>query len=307
MLTQIQGHTEQTVAFASRALTECERKYSTIEKEALACVWATEKWRTYLWGRHFTLRTDHSPLTTLLSTKGLGRAGMRIARWSARLLCFNYNIEYKPGRENVTADCLSRLPFLITEEHQDPELEMLAVVSADFAAVTAEELSRASDACPVLKKVRLYISKGWPGSAKTLDPVITPYFRIQNELAVQDSYIIRGTHRVIVPQALESKLIQLAHATHQGIVRTKQRLRDLYWWPGIDSQVGSAIKSCSTCLQHDKAAITRAAPLQPVPTPIAALEKVAVDIVGPIQTAPPDCRIAITVIDYFLELPCHCV
>lgn len=83
--------TEKPVAFASRTLTDTERKYSTIEKEALACVWATEKWRTYLWGRCFTLRTDHQALTTLLSTKGIGRAGMRVARWSARLLCFNYD------------------------------------------------------------------------------------------------------------------------------------------------------------------------------------------------------------------------
>lgn len=85
--------TERTVAFASRTLTQTERKYSTVEKEALGCVWATEKWRTYLWRRHFTLRTDHSPLTTLLASKGQGRAGMRIARWSSRLLSFNYDIQ----------------------------------------------------------------------------------------------------------------------------------------------------------------------------------------------------------------------
>lgn len=106
VLTQMhQDSTEKTVAFASRTLTRAERKYSTVEKEALGCVWATEKWRTYLWGRHFTLRTDHS--TTLLASKGQDRAGMRIARWSSRLLSFNYNIQYKSGQENVTADCLS--------------------------------------------------------------------------------------------------------------------------------------------------------------------------------------------------------
>ncbi|CAM5080373.1 unnamed protein product [Natator depressus] len=88
-LTQLhEDNTERTVAFASRALSNDERKYSTVKKEALACVWATEKWRTYLWGCTFKLRTDHSPLTTLLTMKGLGRAGYRIARWSARLLSF---------------------------------------------------------------------------------------------------------------------------------------------------------------------------------------------------------------------------
>ena len=116
VLTQLhEDSTEETVAFASRTLTVCERKYSTVEKEALACVLAIEKWRTYLWGQKFILRTDHSPLTTLLSSKGLGRAGMRIACWSARLLSFNYEIVYKPGHQNVTADCLSWLLLPMTE------------------------------------------------------------------------------------------------------------------------------------------------------------------------------------------------
>lgn len=93
-------NTERTVAFASRSLTPAERKYSIIEKEALACVWAAEKWRTFLWGTRFTQRTDHQALTTLLHTKGLGRAGMRIARWSARLLCFTYDVVYRAGAQN---------------------------------------------------------------------------------------------------------------------------------------------------------------------------------------------------------------
>ncbi len=113
VLTQSHGATERTVAFASRTLSDCERKYSTTEKEALACVWATEKWCTYLWGRHFTLCTDHSPLSTLLSTKGLGRAGMRLGQWSARLLCFNYSMKYKPGQDNVTADCPDFLDMML--------------------------------------------------------------------------------------------------------------------------------------------------------------------------------------------------
>ncbi|KAL1259031.1 hypothetical protein QQF64_009608 [Cirrhinus molitorella] len=86
-----------------------KKKKSVVEKEALACVWATEKWRTYLWGHCFILRTDHQALTTLLTTKGMGRAGMQIARWAARLLCFDYNVVYRPGSLNYTADCLSRL------------------------------------------------------------------------------------------------------------------------------------------------------------------------------------------------------
>ncbi|KAL7856478.1 hypothetical protein SRHO_G00153770 [Serrasalmus rhombeus] len=303
VLTQWHGDTELTVAFASRTLSECERKYSATEKEALACVWATEKWRTYLWGRHFTLQTDHNPLTTLLSTKGLGRAGMRIARWSARLLCFNYTIVYKPGTENVTADCLSRLPLPCMKEEQEQEPEMVAVVSPGFAAVTAEELQHAVDQCPVLHQVKAYITKGWPRTAKGMDSALTPFYRLRDELAVQEGYVIRGTHRVVVPATLQPKFIQLAHDTHQGIVRTRQRLRDLYWWPGMNLQVENAIKTCTTCLQHDKTAITHTAPLHPVPIPTAAWEKVAIDIVGPFHHAVHDCRYAVTFIDYYSKWP----
>lgn len=58
-LTQVHpDKTECTVALASHSLTPAEQKYSIVEKEALACVWATEKWRTFLWGTRFTLHTD---------------------------------------------------------------------------------------------------------------------------------------------------------------------------------------------------------------------------------------------------------
>ncbi len=301
VLTQSHGATERTVAFASRTLSDCERKYSTTEKEALACVWATEKWRTYLWGRHFILCTDHSPLSTLLSTKGLGRAGMRLARWSARLLCFNYSMKYKPGQDNVTADCLSRLPLPATDYSQEQEPEMVALLSPEFATVTVEELKSTCDACPILQQVKVCIEKGWPRSVKS--SVIAPYHRLRNELSVHDGYVIRGTHRVIIPEKLQLKFIQLAHATHQGMVRTKQRLRDLYWWPGMDCQVENAIKSCSTCLQHDKTANTHVAPLCPVPTPTMAWEKLAIDVVGPLNNAPQGCRFAMTLIDYYSKWP----
>ena len=72
VLTQLHtDNVECTVAFASRTLSPAERKYSAVEKEALACVWAVEKWRSYLWGRRFTLKTDHQVLTMLLPTKEL--------------------------------------------------------------------------------------------------------------------------------------------------------------------------------------------------------------------------------------------
>ncbi|KAK3505684.1 hypothetical protein QTP70_004101, partial [Hemibagrus guttatus] len=61
-------------------------------------------------------------------------------------------MKYKPGRDNVTADCLSRLPLPVTDHSQEQEPEMVALLSPEFAAVTVEELKSACDACPVLQQ-----------------------------------------------------------------------------------------------------------------------------------------------------------
>lgn len=200
-------HTECTVAFASRSLTPTERKYSTVEKEALACVWAVEKWRTYLWGRRFTLRTDHQALTTLLSTKGADRAGMRVARWSARLLCFTYDVEYRAGSLNHTADCLSRLPLPSTSPLTgDMEPELVALLSMAPVSVTAGEFEDASSSCPELASLRQQINQKWPHSAKAVNSMLQPYFKIRNELSVQDNFVFRRAC-LVAPVSLRSTLI----------------------------------------------------------------------------------------------------
>ena len=294
---------EETVAFASRSLTDAEKKYSIVEKEALACVWAAEKWRVWLWGRKFLLRTDHQALTTLLTTKGNNRAGLRIARWSARLMEFDYDVQYRPGSQNNVADCLSRLPLTGTDMDYTERVESVAAIMTDTDAISMDDFKAACRSCPVLTKLCAHIPKPWPGRKTAVDPDLQPYYMIRNELSIVDDCVVRGTYRLVVPESLQKHLIDIAHETHQGIVRTKQRLRELYWWPKMDGQVEALIKSCTTCRQNDKSAATHNAPLHPVPLPTAAWEKVAIDIVGPFENAPRDCRFAITLVDYYSKWP----
>lgn len=97
---------DRPVAYASRTLTKTEENYSAIEKELLAIDWATRHFRPYLFGRKFTLYTDHQPLTYALNLK---TPNSKIVKWRLRLSEFNFKIEYKPGKQNVVADALSRL------------------------------------------------------------------------------------------------------------------------------------------------------------------------------------------------------
>ena len=70
VMSQEMNGEESVVAYASRTLTFAERNYSTAEKEALAIVWAVEKWHYFTYGRRITIRTDHQVLKTLLTEGG---------------------------------------------------------------------------------------------------------------------------------------------------------------------------------------------------------------------------------------------
>ena len=69
------------VAYASRSMTETERRYAQIEKEALAVTWACDKFADYVIGKHFQIESDHKPLIPLLNSKHLDNLPPRILRF----------------------------------------------------------------------------------------------------------------------------------------------------------------------------------------------------------------------------------
>ena len=87
-----------------------EKNYTTSEKECLAIVWATRKFRHYLVGTTFTLETDHKPLEWLESHKQSHARSQCLERWSLELRAYDFRIMYRPGKDNLCADSLSRMP-----------------------------------------------------------------------------------------------------------------------------------------------------------------------------------------------------
>ena len=93
------------VAYASRTLVNAEKNYSTTE-ELLAIVWGCKQYRQYLFGRKFTIVTDHKPLTWVFSVKD---PSSRLLRYRLKLEEYDYQLVYKPGIRNTNADALSRI------------------------------------------------------------------------------------------------------------------------------------------------------------------------------------------------------
>lgn len=97
---------EKCISFMARALSDSERKYSTTKRELLGIIYALQKFYPYLWGRKFTLYTDHRSLTYLNTQK---LANPMMLNWFEILLDYSFDIVHLPGTNNVLPDRLSRL------------------------------------------------------------------------------------------------------------------------------------------------------------------------------------------------------
>ena len=109
---QLPDNSERPVTYASRTLSPAEVKYLQLDKESLSIAYGVNAILYYLYGRKFTILSDHKPLKYLLGeTRCIPPlASARIQRRVLMLSAYNYGIRYKPGNDHANADGLSRLP-----------------------------------------------------------------------------------------------------------------------------------------------------------------------------------------------------
>ncbi|MCG8431885.1 MAG: hypothetical protein MJA29_12015, partial [Candidatus Omnitrophica bacterium] len=238
------------VAYASRSLTDTERRYSQMEREALGCVWSVDYFRNYLWGTKFKILTDHRPLIHMLNSRASTIVPPRIQRLLWKLQAYDYVLEYLPGKSNI-ADCFSRMPLLDDSEGEsfaDEYIHSIVELStSQLDALTLNELKEASEKDPVIEKLRDVICDGHDWPKKGLPPELEPFYRFRQELSVFGHLVLRGS-RVVVPACLRKRVLEIAHETHPGIVRTKSFLRMRFFWPNMDLEVENLVGNCSDCI-----------------------------------------------------------
>ena len=291
VLSQVSNGIEQPIIFVSCTLSNAEKNYSVIEKETLVVHWATQRLRTFLWGRRFTMRTDHKSLTSILTTKGFAsdRTSQRINKWPTLLLEYNFDIQYIPGVNNTVADCMSRLPLQsLKEDFTDDDICIAEVSEITNGAISTQEDS-------TLQKAISYMHSQWP-VRKSLQGDMQRLYDINNELSVRNGLLYRSD-QLVVPESLQPTILQHAHEGHFGMALVKRRLRQHYWWPGLDKQVEHLVRDCHVCASSDKPYRTYQAPMTSTPPPEGPWQKVAMDIMGPFKTMTG--KYAIVLIDYF--------
>lgn len=248
-LSQVQKDgTRRPVAYASRSVTDVEKNYAAIEKEALAASWACDKFDQYVRGKQFTLETDHRPLVPLLTTKDLDKVPVRILRMRLRLMRYAPVVTYIKGSLNNLADALSRAP-IDSPTYDDicfiNEVETAAtrIISKDPVIARIMDEQSQDEVC---KQVLRYCREGWPTYKTDANRAIHAYFDAQAHLNVVNGLLLYDD-RVVIPSSLRLEILDRVHQAHQGIEKCRARARKSVWWPLMSSQIKEMVSACMTC------------------------------------------------------------
>ena len=227
-----------------------------VELELLAVVWATLKCKLFLQGlQNFRLETDHKPLLPIINDYLLQAIETpRIQRLREKLVPYNLKASWVPGKLNLVADALSRSPVSKPGDgdfHADEDPTQASL----YRRISAiDEECRTSDpALELLSRDALeddgykeLINAVEGNSTSLAHPAVAPYKKLLPYLSVCDDLVLYGA-RIVIPKASRREVLQRLHKPHQGIERSKQRARQLFYWPGMSSDIQSSVETCEAC------------------------------------------------------------
>ena len=280
---------EHVVAYASRALSKAERKYSVTRKELLAVVSFLHHFRPYLLGRRFKLRTDHSSLLWLRNFK---EPEGQLARWLEQLEEYDFDTEHRQGRLHGNADALSRLADC--EGDVSTNSVMSTVANTSFLPIYSSQDIRAKQlqdqfVGPFLRAKE----NGDQAPSDKTGPRWHKMVQLWDQLFVKDGALYRQCRvaddsssviQLVVPDSLKEEVMYGVHegigGGHLGVEKSVAKLKERFYWPGHYNDIKSWCANCGNCIAWKTTPPHRRAPLQPVRVGYP-MEMVAVDILGP--------------------------
>lgn len=243
------------ISFASKTLTTSQANYSNIERECLAVICGIQRFHHYLYGRYFTVVTDHKPLEMIFK-KPLRVAPPRLQRMMLKVQGYDFDVQYRPGNEMTLADTLSRMPnvsntgYIDLDSHVE-EISMRSIDNTDidminFSEEKRRELRAETTKDHVLHKLAECIFIGWPEDIKYIPNELRNFWTYRDELAVEDGIIFKG-RQVIIPETMQDDILSQLHSGHQGIEKTRALSRESVYWPGLYKNIENLCNNCELC------------------------------------------------------------
>ena len=152
-------------------------------------------------------------------------------------------MEFRATDKHVNADGLSQLPLEVTTEEDILTQAASLFNLKSYHAVRTDKIAQLTASDPILSKVMTFVQQGWPNQVQA---ELKPYHTRRNELTVEANCLLWG-RKVIIPEKLQSKVLEELHTPHPGVVRMKSIARIHVWWPGIDKKIEEVVKSCLPC------------------------------------------------------------
>lgn len=230
---------------------------SIYEKELLSLIVAVTKWRHYLMGAHFVIKTDHESLKYLLDQRITTPLQQK---WLSKLMGMDYEIQYKKGRDTIVAVALSR-----RGENEQNELNAISVVTPAWLQEVTQSYNGDAKAKELLRNL------------STTRDSLTDY--------TYDHGIIRFKGRIFVGDAtdLRRKLMECMHDSlvggHFGNSGTSHRMKLYFYWPGMKRDVEQMVQACDTCKKSKAESGKYLGLLQPLLIPEQAWQHISLDFI----------------------------
>jgi hypothetical protein len=225
-----------------------ELLYTIYDKEMLAIMHALAKFRQYLVGARFVVKSDHNSLKYFLEQKDLNE---RQQKWVSKIQAYDFDIEFVKGKNNIVADALSRRPSVYA----------MTDISVDWKVHLLVEYSKNHFACQLMD-----------------GQIQDDNFRV-----IDDIIYYKGRIFLVPESTFKAKILQACHdspmAGHQGIGKTYRQVRERFSWKGLKEDVMSHIKECTTCQENKDEHTHPAGLLQPLPIPEHKWESISMDFI----------------------------
>ena len=243
-----QGH---PIAFESRKLNKRERLKSTYNKEILAIMHALAKWRKYLLGSKFSIRTDHNSLHHLFQQKMLSKEQQK---WIEKIAAFDLEILHKRGKDNVVADALSR-------KDEEPTLLAMSVVVPEWLNEIRSEYAKDLEVTAIINNL--------PNNSK---------FEWKNDILWYKGRIYLSTNSKFKFKILK-ELHDSPSAGHVGFFKTYYNARQSFFWKGMNRDIQKYVAECDTCQRNKSENITTPGLLHPLNIPNQKWEEISMDFI----------------------------